>query len=153
MFLASEKVSIVSNKPEPIQTLGLIQTLLKEAQLPYEDLTVATHSQFWGLGAPQYYAVIGLERYEELGLLRSLAVAQPYRRQRLGQRLVQWVEQEAQQAGLRQLYLLTISATAFFEALGYERLERNDLPPALYSSSQVQGVCPASAPILVKTLI
>lgn len=97
--------------------------------------------------------MIGLERYEELGLLRSLAVAQPYRRQGLGQWLVQWVEQEAQQAGLQQLYLLTTSATAFFEALGYKRLERNDLPPALYSSSQVQGVCPASAPILVKTLI
>lgn len=44
MFLASEKVSIVSNKPEPIQALGLIQALLKEAQLPYEDLAVATHS-------------------------------------------------------------------------------------------------------------
>ena len=153
MPLQSEKVSIAVNQPEPVQSLALIQSLLKQAQLPYEDLAAATQSQFWGLGAPQYYAVIGLEQYDDLGLLRSLAVAESYRCQGLGQQLVTWVEQEAQQVGLKQLYLLTTSATAFFKALGYESLERNDLPPALYSSSQVQGVCPASAHILVKSLV
>lgn len=153
MFLPGEKVSIASNQPELIQDLASMRPLLKDAQLPYEDLAVATHSQFWGLGAPPYYAVIGLEQYDDLGLIRSLAVAEPYRRQGLGQQLVQWVEKKAQQEGLKQLYLLTTSATEFFEVLGYARLERNDLPPALYSSSQVQGVCPASAQVLVKALI
>ncbi|WP_020395797.1 arsenic resistance N-acetyltransferase ArsN2 [Thiolinea disciformis] len=137
--------------PYWISDLNTLKSLLEAAHLPSHDLGQQGSSQFWGLGQP-YYAAIGLERYGEFGLLRSLVVAQDQRQQHWGTQLVTWVENYAQQQPLSALYLLTTSAQSFFERLQYRAIERADLPPALQLSSQVQGACPASAQVMKKVL-
>ena len=137
--------------PYLISDLNTLKPLLEDAHLPSHDLGQQASSQFWGLGQP-YYAVIGLERYGDFGLLRSLVVAQDQRQQHWGTQLVMWVENYAQQQQLNALYLLTTSAQSFFERLQYQAIERANLPPALQFSSQVQGVCPVSAQVMMKVL-
>jgi N-acetylglutamate synthase-like GNAT family acetyltransferase len=40
---------------------------------------------------------------------------------------------------------MTPAAAAFFTALGFEQVERAQLPDALAASSQLRGACPDSA--------
>ncbi|TXH69608.1 MAG: GNAT family N-acetyltransferase [Thiothrix sp.] len=139
--------------PQRITQPSSIAVLLETHHLPSQDLAQANDSYFWGLGSPEYYAAIGLERYGSEGLLRSLVVDVAKRGQGLGRELVAWVEQYAQDEGIKQLYLLTTTAKPFFETLGYQSITRAQLPTSIQSTSQVQGVCPTSADILMKSFV
>jgi N-acetylglutamate synthase-like GNAT family acetyltransferase/NADPH-dependent 2,4-dienoyl-CoA reductase/sulfur reductase-like enzyme len=87
----------------------------------------------------------GIERYGDIGLLRSVAVAPGQQHQGLGGRLLATLLAEARRRGLRQLYLLTTTAERYFERLGFVPVERAALPAALQASAELRGACPASA--------
>ena len=71
---------------------------------------------------------------EELGEVRSLAVAPKLARLGLGRRLVAHIEAEARALGLRRLMALTYVAP-FFHKLGFATVEMRELP------EKVWGVC------------
>ena len=71
---------------------------------------------------------------EELGEVRSLAVAPRLARLGLGRRLVAHIEAEARALGLRRLMALTYVAP-FFHTLGFATVEMRELP------EKVWGVC------------
>lgn len=71
---------------------------------------------------------------EDLGEIRSLAVADTYKRRGLGQLLVNHIVAEAQSLGLRRLMALTY-VPHFFHKLGFKRVPRGELP------EKVWGVC------------
>jgi amino-acid N-acetyltransferase len=54
--------------------------------------------------------------------------------------------------GINWLYLLTETASEYFEAKGYERISREDAPAALSASSEFSHVCPVSAIVMKKPL-
>lgn len=95
---------------------------------------------------------VGLERYGQVGLLRSLAVTPSRRGRGIGYALVACVEEEARSHGLRSLYLLTTTAGAFFARLGYQRADREDAPAPIRSTSQFVSLCPSSSHLMVKRL-
>jgi amino-acid N-acetyltransferase len=86
-----------------------------------------------------------VERYGDLGLLRSVAVAEGVAGRGLGTELVKSSVQRAHRLGLRALYLLTTTAAGFFPRFGFETVPRESLPPALSASEELRGACPASA--------
>ena len=96
---------------------------------------------------------VGLERYGENGLLRSLAVEPDYRRQGLGARLLAAIEARAASGVVRTLYLLTTTAESFFAARGYTVTDRNNVPEAIGGTSEFQSMCPDSAVCMAKRLI
>jgi N-acetylglutamate synthase-like GNAT family acetyltransferase len=63
----------------------------------------------------------------------------------LGKRLTAQALDLAAAAGIRDVYLLTVTAAEFFRALGFEREERSRAPECLLDSEEFRSACPESA--------
>jgi arsenate reductase len=131
-----------------------------EDRAEIEALLVALDLPLAGLGDqyPGAYAVVreagalvgvaGLEIYERAGLLRSVAVARSRQGAGLGHALVADRLRAAAAHGLEAVYLLTTTAPAFFQRLGFAPARRDEAPAALAASPEFAGACPASAACL-----
>lgn len=137
---------------EPNPALHAAVALLDAVGLPSSDLTEPLLEHFLFSGprdAPT--GLVGLEIYDRVALLRSLAVAPDARRWGLGSALLEQAEGYAYARGVRSLYLLTTTAEQFFVARGYRAASRESCPAAIRSTSQFASLCPASSAFLVKT--
>ena len=119
--------------------------------LPVEDF-VPEHLVFVAEDADAVVGAIGLEDYGEVGLLRSLVVAEATRGTGLGRRLVAELESYARAGGINEIWLLTIDADAFFARLGYETADRADAPREIRNTAEFSDLCPASATLMFKSL-
>lgn len=78
------------------------------------------------------------------GLLRSVAVAASHRGQHIGEALVAdrlaWARSQlvGEAARFATMSLLTTGADRYFEQLGFQRIARDELPPTLQASTQLQ---------------
>lgn len=95
---------------------------------------------------------VGLERYGNVGLLRSLAVAPSARGSGIGARLVEGLFDLARSKKVDTLYLLTTTAESYFPRFAFERLAREEADPKLAVSEELRGACPASAVLMRRTL-
>ncbi len=148
--MSGAAVSVSAAEPNQFDR---IVALLDEARLPTSDLTPESIGGF--LVATETHQVIGavaLERYGDVGLLRSLVVAPSHKGHGLGSALLRAIEERARAADITLLGLLTETATEFFGALGYRAGKRADAPPAVRASSEFASVCPASAVYMEKRL-
>ena len=140
-------------RPPRADELPALKTLLDSSGLPSSDLTEAHLNDFIVLAqAGRVAGSIGMERFGEDALLRSLAVDTMMRGEGYGKRLLELVEARAADTGVRRLYLLTMSADTFFEHQGYERIDRASVPEAIRNTTQFASLCPSSATCLFKTL-
>jgi len=131
---------------------GRILRLLHEASLSTEDLG-DWRVEFWVAESDgQALGTVGLERYGESGLLRSLVVAPASRQQGLGTVLVEAAERGARSAGVRELYLLTQTAERFFESRDYRIVDRDRAPELVRASTEFRSLCPVSATCMAKSL-
>jgi amino-acid N-acetyltransferase len=138
---------------EPLSKLDDTLSLLSGCGLPIADILPANSPVFFGIrSGSELIGVIGLELLGPDSLLRSLAVAEAYRKQQIAQRLVSFAEQYAASSGVNFLYLLTTTAASFFERLGYAQASRSDAPLAIRNTSQFSGLCPASSVLLKKKI-
>jgi amino-acid N-acetyltransferase len=96
--------------------------------------------------------VAGLEPLGTLGLLRSVAVAPSHRGQYIGQTLVDGLLHAARHNGLTHLCLLTTTADTYFERLGFERVDRADVPEPVQQTPQFSSLCPTSAVVMLLAL-
>lgn len=138
---------------EPLSSLADVVALLEGVGLSAGDLSDASPARFYGVrrqGA--LAAVIGLEVYGEVGLLRSLAVDPEWRGQGLANQLVAFVESQALAQGVQSLYLLTSTAVSYFREQGYALLIRANAPPAIQATAQFAGPHPMGEALMVKTL-
>ena len=81
-------------------------------------------------------AVIGLEIKNHSALLRSLAVDADYRNRGIATRLVGEIEDYAKSMEVDTLYLLTLTAEAFFEKYGYRRIARDSAPAGIQETTE-----------------
>jgi amino-acid N-acetyltransferase len=133
--------------------LAAALALLQGAGLPTADLTSAASLHMWVLLAEgSLVGVVGLERFGERALLRSLAVEPSHQQRGMGRLLVDRLEREAQADGVEQLVLLTETAEKFFRAIGYEVIDRGDVPDEIKQSAEFRSLCPASAVCMSKLL-
>jgi amino-acid N-acetyltransferase len=134
-----------------------IQRLLDEAGLPntdlgpdqLEDFLVAERS---GTAPSETLGIIGLQRFDQVGLLRSLVVNQSDRKAGLGRRLVSALEANACCRGVKYLWLLTIDAERYFERLGYKMMSRDSAPDSIRNTEEFNGLCPDGAYLMRKVL-
>jgi amino-acid N-acetyltransferase len=127
--------------------------LLVACDLPYQDLTPSHLGLFQVVRqGTALAAVAGVERFGDSGLLRSLAVAPAYRGRNLGGSLVAALESSGRQSGLSNLYLLTLTAHAFFAKRGYRVIDRTGVPATIQASVEFMSLCPASAACMWKRL-
>ncbi len=131
-----------------------IMRLLAEAKLPTEDLKMETLKNF--LVAREEngttVGVVGVELYQDAGLLRSLVVHPSCRGRGLGKQLTNEVEAYAREKGVKALFLLTMTAADFFPRLGYQVTQRFNVPQPIAETFEFKSACPASAVCLHKHL-
>ena len=137
----------------PHPPASTVTRILGEAGLPCSDLTPAHLEHFFGcgsIGAPD--GIVGLELYESVALLRSLAVISKCRGRGCGTALVAQAELFAGSQGVREIYLLTTTAQGFFERLGYARVLREGAPVAIQRTQEFSTICPSGSAFMVKRL-
>lgn len=146
----AEHTTITPAKNEQRQA---IVALLQSEKLPVEDLPASLDNFFVALHEEDVIGAIGLEKYDNCGLLRSMVVNKAYRNKSTASQLVQALETYALQTGIDCMYLLTETAPGYFERKGYQRIQREDVPQALHASSEFSHVCPVSAIVMKKEFI
>jgi amino-acid N-acetyltransferase len=139
----------VIRNPSP----GEVIALLASCGLPSDDIELSCLQNFYvAKDGARPAGVVGLQLLGEMGLLRSLAVSKSARSHGLGAELVRQAEQHAREHGVKQLYLLTNDATAFFARHGYIELQRCDAPPEVQGTAQFGSSCCSGAALMRKDL-
>ena len=128
--------------------------LLSGAELPVEDLTDKIMKNFMVARGKDntIIGVVGIEMYQENGLLRSLLVQPAYRGKGLGSKLTREIESIARSNGIKTLYLLTMTAADFFPKFEYQVVPRDRTPESIQNTAEFNSLCPVSAVCLCKTL-
>ncbi|KKB77470.1 hypothetical protein VW35_15090 [Devosia soli] len=141
---------MIASTPIPGEDERFRRALL-DAHLPIDDLDDAGRSFFRIERDGQLLGFGGYELYGQDALLRSVAVPQESRGTGAGRAVVEVMLREIGNAGGKRVYLLTTSAAAFFEHLGFVRTDRLDAPAAILGTRQASSIC-SSAALLSRTI-
>ncbi len=126
--------------------------LLEACGLPHQDIGPHLPHFTVARDGGRLVGVIGLEVHGQEALLRSLAVAPDRRGRGIARRLYATVIGQAQRLGLDRLYLLTTTADAFFEMLGFSSVPRESVPQAIREAREFGGLGPGSAVCMLRTV-
>lgn len=130
--------------------LDAIRRLLSAGGLPVDDIDEHLAEFILTKQDGATIGTVAAEYAGEAALLRSLCVAPRHRGQAIGAGLLAAIEARAAARGVRELYLLTTSAAAYFERLGFSRTSREQAPAAIRDTAQFRTLCPSSAICLRK---
>lgn len=132
------------------EDLRAIQNLLSICLLPTSDLRDSHRALYV---AETERGIIGAGALddvgESIGMLGALAVMPGYRKQQIGRRLVQRLLAQAEELGLKQLFLLTQTACDYFLHIGFEPIERRSAPASVSESLLFRVLNPADARLMM----
>ncbi len=94
--------------------------------------------------------VIGIEQLEDIGLLRSLAVSKDFQGLGVAGRLCDAVFTYSAENNVKEIYLLTETASKFFEHKGFTEIARTAVPNRLRKTLQFSYLCPDSATVMLR---
>lgn len=133
--------------------LPVIADLLTKNKLPASDITdipvdfiIATDENGRVIGG------IAVERFETEGLLRSFAVDESYRDQKIGSGLFDRLIAYSLQSGITSLHLLTTTADKYFAAKGFAILNREEAPASIRATTEFYFLCPSSSVYMKRVL-
>lgn len=132
--------------------LATISKLLKEEQLPTEDLDNELEHFIVAEGENGIVGTIGLEKYGDTGLLRSMIVNTEYRNHGIASRLVKELLDYAKAQNLSSLYLITNTAEDYFARKGFVKIDKEKVAKPVLRSKEFNGLCPASSTIMFQNL-
>src|SRR5215831_11185149 len=129
-------VSITPAMPGDVQA---ILDLVEAVHLPPEGIA-ETMEYFWVARAGEgIVGTVGLEVYDDLALLRSLAVTPARQHTGLGRALTETALSYLSTRQFRAVYLLTTTAEAFFARHGFCLVARDAVPASVQRSVEFQG--------------
>jgi amino-acid N-acetyltransferase len=129
-----------------------ITAILSAEKLPVDDLPEILDNFLIATENEQLIGVAGLEIYGAYGLLRSLAVSPEYRDKGVAGKLIERLESMAGLKGLKELFLLTETASEYFAVRGFQKITRDEVPGGIKQSSEFSHVCPVSATVMKKNI-
>ena len=127
--------------------------LLQAEKLPTDDLQTSLEHFFIAKDNDKIIGVVGLEKYNDYGLLRSMVVDKEHRNKNTASELVKQLEMYAKTIGINCIYLLTETASGYFERKGFQKIARDQVPEQIKASSEFSHVCPVSAIVMKKPII
>jgi amino-acid N-acetyltransferase len=132
----------------------VVMQLLSNAELPTDDLNERMLDSFLVArnGEGKVIGSIGIQAFDEGGLLRSLVVDPAYRGEGLGKALIDAMESQASDQGLDRVYLLTQTIDEYLRRLGYVEFPRQQVPDPILQTQEFQGLCSDSAVCMSKEL-
>ncbi|HEX7904515.1 MAG TPA: arsenic resistance N-acetyltransferase ArsN2 [Chitinophagaceae bacterium] len=136
---------------DPYLRLQIIQQL-EDNNLPTADL--AENKLLLALVDDQQQLVgtAGLEIAGTTALLRSVSIKKELQGQGLGKLINRELEKVTTAKGIHTLYLLTTTASNFFQKEGYTIIDRSDVPLSINESSEFSSICPSTATVMKKEL-
>lgn len=129
-----------------------VYSLLKLVNLPIEGVADNFHNFFVAWEGNKLLGCGGVEIYEDVGLIRSVAVHPSFQNRGLGQKLVETIQKYSIEKGLNEIYLLTETAEEFFSKLEFNVIPRDEVDNRVKQSIEFTTLCPDSATCMVKTL-
>ena len=124
-----------------------LRKALVEAALPVEDLEDEGRSFSRVVGGNgETLGYTGIEHCGDSVLLRSVVVLPEYRGRGLAKALVGETLKQAPETAA--VFLATTTASPIFERMDFVPVNRSNAPPAILSTRQLSGICPASATIM-----
>lgn len=94
----------------------------------------------------------GLELCGTAALLRSVVSCSRFRCRGYGRAIVDWLVRYARHRGIRRIYLLTMTAPAFFERCGFRGTPRVDVPARIAVTEEFRRLCPSEAICMVRDI-
>ncbi|MHA1975488.1 MAG: arsenic resistance N-acetyltransferase ArsN2 [Candidatus Hodarchaeales archaeon] len=133
------------------QDLPEVLALLKLVDLPVEGVKEHFQDFFIIRNDEMVVGCVGIEIYENTGLLRSLAIHPSSQGKGLGQQMVTRIEEYSTEKELNPIYLLTDTAEKFFLKLDFEIIPREETDSRVKQSIEFTTLCPSS-PVMMKVL-
>jgi amino-acid N-acetyltransferase len=137
--------SDVTIRPASEADLESIRALLTASGLPAAGIEDHWKTFLIAHDGDTVVACGGAEAYQFVALIRSIAVTPAYRGHGVGRRMVRQLLDRLASRGLREFYLLTTDAEAYFKKRGFKPIDRDEVHPQLLGSREFQGDCPESA--------
>ncbi|MFX1352143.1 MAG: GNAT family N-acetyltransferase [Promethearchaeota archaeon] len=125
--------------------LAFIRTLLEENGLPHEDIPSQAIHMFIGYVDSEVVGIGGVELIGKYGLLRSLVIETSFRGRGYGRSLSEKLIEYSKLNGVFELYALTSNADSIAKKIGFERIDRRDVPQAIQKTRQFTDLCALSA--------
>lgn len=142
----------INLKPAETVQLEEIQKLLQNSRLPFEDIGTHLQNFLCMMNKEEIIAVGGFEIYDEIALLRSLAVTEAKRNEGFGQIIYSALIDHAKTKNIKTIYLLTETAEKFFLKNGFLKVERNIIPETIKNTYEYKKLCAESAIVLMKNI-
>lgn len=124
--------------------------LLQAENLPTEDLKPDLPHFFVAVDAREVVGLIGLEIYDDAGLLRSMVVERDYRNRSIAKNLLSTLLHYAAEKQVRYIYLITTTAEMYFASKGFSVLNRDQVPASISSCQEFSTLCPTTATVMRK---
>lgn len=131
--------------------LTQLENLLRRNNLPTEDCAQQALNFCGIFDDDVLIAAGGLEPAANDALLRSVVVHEQYRSRGLARSIIEYLVRLAESEGRETVYLLTETAGAYFENLGFKRIDRIEVPAAIANTRQFTSLCPDTASCLRMT--
>lgn len=125
-----------------------IRAFLEEAGLPALPSNLPLSNLVVALDGHAVLGGIALQVCALSGLVCSAVVSPEHRRRGIGSSLLQSIVARAHELGLRDLYLGTESASEFFAGIGFERIDRSEVPGEIRATQEYVQQCPDSATLM-----
>ena len=135
----------ISITPARAEDLEGIKALLLASDLPTAGVDDHWKTFLIARDGDRMVGCGGAEAYQFAALIRSVAVESEYRSHGIGRRLVRQLLDRLASRGLREFYLLTTTAEAWFRKRGFKTIDRDEVHPQLLSSREFQDACPSTA--------
>jgi len=132
--------------------LAQLEDLLRHNNLPTQDRAAQAQNFFGIFDGDELIAAAGLEPVADYALLRSVVVKEKYRASGLARSISKYLIGLAEADRKKAVYLLTETAGAYFEKLGFSSVDRAQVPLEITRTCQFASLCPDSASCMVLTL-
>ena len=140
-----EESDFISYRTASAEELPAIIQLLDECKLPYSDIMPEKQQFVIAEIDQKIIGCAGYEAYNQNGLFRSLAVKPLYRDMMIAHTMIDNIFALAQEQGIREFFLLTTTANKLFGKLGWEIINRNNVPESIGSTTEFSSICPSVA--------
>lgn len=143
----------ITYRPGYKEDLPAISALLQKNGLPGSDIFTTSISFLLAVANKnEVIGCIGVEQYLTDGLLRSFAVDEKYRDQKVGINLFHRLISHGRQSGIEMLHLLTTTAEKYFTANGFVVAERSAAPATMKDTTEFSSLCPSSSTYMKKDI-
>ena len=141
----SGSVQPVASRPATSADLPEIRRLLSDSDLPVEDIEQHIGNFIVATQGDVLVGCIAIEPLGTVALLRSLCVRPECRNRGVAAELGARIAERAARAGVRRLYLMTTTASEYFERAGFSICSRDEMPAEIQGTLQFRALCPATA--------